>query len=469
MRLARALAEQGGDVRYGLVECRCFVFPVVEGILLLSLSKGYGGAEEALQPYVPLQAAAVHFLGRDRVDALQDWMRRHVPLAAPFLDRDAGTFLEYSSRMAGRLELEVAAYLDEYGRFGVLGNPGGPRRRLLRRARNLLRRPRSGRAHELEQLTQFYPARFFSPYAQSTMMQLGQLPLSGPVLSLCCGHGMFENLLDADGRAADVVSMDGQFLNLLVTKHFVRPQGQFICHDLQLGLPFRDGAFQAVFSSTCLPEIPAQRLFTREAIRVTARDGWTWFDCVWNGESGGPRIARDRHYRFSQNFFARLEDYWPFFRECAQGREVAIGVPSAPQAYIDGASPWSRGPDAIGRLLGERAEVQLSALVVDPAAFAGFVSQPLREWLTAERLAPCPAYDAAAAASRIELRRRPGFERLAATFAPRAFPGYPAMAAIERGELEQPAALLQRYCAGHLSVLPARFDRGPGTLRDLIG
>lgn len=470
LRLKQAVLEKNGDVLYGLVECRCFVFPIVEGILLLSLSKGYGGAEEALQPYVPLQAAAVRFLERGQLDALQSWIKVHMPLASPLMDGTAGTYLEYNSRLAARLEREVAAYLDDFGRFGVLGNPVGPQRRLLRRALRALRPLPSGRAHQLGQLAQFYPARFFSPYAHSTMMQLGRLPLSGRVLSLCCGHGMFENLLRADGRAKDVVSIDGQFLNLLITRNFVRSQGPFICHDLQLGLPFPAGTFDAVFSSTCLPEIPTQRAFVQEAIRVTSRTGWTWFDCVWNGELGGPRVSPSRFYRFAQNFFARLEDYPVFFSECAGDvRRAAFDLPGPAHTYRDDPPAWTTKAEDIAQRLKVREQAQLSALVTDPQHFEGMIARPQRSWLAPEILAVSPAFDARVREGTIELKRRAGFDRLAPTFAPKGFPGYPESVTLSRTEFASPAALLERYCTGLLSVLPTAFDRASPSLAALRG
>src|SRR5947208_13774708 len=90
-------------VRYGLVECRCFAFPVVDGILLLSLSKGYGGAEERLQPYVPLQVAAIRCLERDDVPGLRTWIRRHAPLAADLIEGTDETYVRFASRVDRQL------------------------------------------------------------------------------------------------------------------------------------------------------------------------------------------------------------------------------------------------------------------------------------------------------------------------------------------------------------------------------
>src|ERR1043166_703409 len=86
-------SESEGDAErlsYGLLRCRCFEFPVVDGVLLLSLAKGYGGPEEELQPYAPLQVAAITYLQKKDVDGLRAWLRRHLPLAAELLDGGPG-------------------------------------------------------------------------------------------------------------------------------------------------------------------------------------------------------------------------------------------------------------------------------------------------------------------------------------------------------------------------------------------
>jgi hypothetical protein len=96
-----------------LLECRCFIFPVVDGVLLLSLAKGYGGAEEALQPYVPLRAAAIEYLQRDDVAGLQSWIRRHIPLAALLIDGCVGDYTEFMAARGSLLDTAVDRYPDK--------------------------------------------------------------------------------------------------------------------------------------------------------------------------------------------------------------------------------------------------------------------------------------------------------------------------------------------------------------------
>jgi len=463
-RLARECQAQAGRLHYGLLECRCFVFPVVDGVLLLSLAKGYGGAEEELQPYTPLQVAAIEYLQRDDVDGLQGWIRRHLPLAAELIEGRAGDYIGFTARRTSLLDAAVERALSAGSQFGVLGYPGGLRL-LRRKLRRLLRPPPSAasdRGH-LAQLGDYYVARFFAPRVNALALQLGSLPLGGRILSLCCGQGVFENLLRADGRPAEIVSVDGQFLNLLITRQYTNPDGNYICHDLQFALPFRDGAFDGVFSSTCLPEMPAQRHFAAEAIRVTAATGWTVFDSIWNEQQGGVRrIDRYRHYRFCQNFFARIEDYLPFFEECAAGREVGVDIPGPPQQYL-GESTWAFGAARDAAMAG-RADPQISVMLRDREKFAGFTT-PQRPWLNPSQLSVSPVFEASRQGEVLRLRRRPAYEQLPDVIAAKGFPGYPA--SLELGPADRSGRLPQLFADATLALLPENFGLGTQTLAAL--
>jgi hypothetical protein len=451
-RIRRSVDGDDTRLRYGLVACRCFVFPVVDGILLLSLAKGYGGAEEALQPYVPLQVAAVTSLERGDVAGLQGWMRRHAPLAAQLIDGTDAPYLTFAARVEQALEPEVRRFLAEQGKYDVVGHAAPSRLATLKAAvRRRLTPAEDGQIFPGP--LDYYASRFFSPRVNALALQLDALPSTPRLLSLCCGHGVFENLLRVARDGTDVVSVDGQFLNLLVARRYARHDGTYLCHDLQFPLPFRDGAFDGVFSSTCLPEIPTQRTFVTEAIRVTSGSGWTAFDSIWNSEIGAPRIDPQRHYRFCQNFFASLDEYVPMFEACAGDQHrVGIDVPAHPTAYLAGPR-WAFDAERAA-VLAARADPEISVLVLGPS-FAGFV-EPHRGWLQAPHLAASPAFDAAAREGRIELRRRPAFEELNAIFAPHGF-AYPETATVDLGRVDDRAYLADLFTAGLVSVVPPDF------------
>ena len=477
LQISKEVAGDAERLQYGLLASRCFEFPVVDGILLLSLSKGYGGAEEELQPYVPLQVAAIKYLQQGDVEGLRGWIRRHLPLAAQLLDGTAEAYLPFAARMAAEQDRVTSEYLIDNTRFEFLGYPPPPGRlnRLLGPARYYRKQQRARaaaarrnpRAWELQQLQSYYPERFFAPRVNALALQLGSLPLDGRLLSLCCGHGVYENLLNLLGKADNVLSIDGQFLNLLVTRRYVHPQGSYICHDLQFPFPFEAGVFDGVFASTCLPEIPAQKSFVSEAVRVTAESGWTFMDSIWNLDIGVRRIDPRREYRFCQNFFSSLEDYLPFFEECAPGRELALNVPTAPADYVEDPR-WLHGMDSMRDAIRAGSDWEISLLATTAQHFRGHLKPGSRRWLSAEHLALSPAYEIVAGdGTAIELRRRPAFQQLQRVFAPKAVAELPAQVSLLRSGLDDPAYLLERYCESVLVPLPAEFDRQSARLHHL--
>jgi hypothetical protein len=455
-RVARAVSRGEDRLDYGLVECRCFSFPVVDGILLLSLAKGYGGAEEALQPLVALQVAAVRFLEQDDVAGLRTWIRHHAPFVADLIDGTSEPYLTFAARLDRALQRQVRAFLDASGRYEVVGTPRSRARWLAKRAVAAIERRRSAaEAEPLPTPADYYRARYCSPRVNALAVQLGVLPTARRLLSLCCGHGVFENVLRARGQEPEmVVSLDAQLLNLLITRRYADHGGSYVCHDVQFPLPFVDGAFDGVFSSTCLPEIPAQRTFVTEAIRVTSDAGWTAFDSIWNADIGEQRINPVRYYRFCQNLFATLDDYVPFFEECAgPRRKVGIDVPAAPASYV-GPSRWAFGGD-VKRALAERADDELSALVVGPG-FGGFADADTA-WLRAEDVAASVAFDAVRHAERIDLTRRPTFDVLHPAFAPRQFRGYPRSVTIDLGRAGDGDYVAELFTSATVSVVPRDF------------
>jgi uncharacterized protein YbaR (Trm112 family) len=235
-RVASEAESENDRLNYALVECRCFKFPIVDGVLLLSLAKGYGGAEEELQPYVPLQVASISFLERGETQGLRAWIRQHIPLANAFLDGSTDSYLHFRSKMIRELERAKNAYLSRQGRYGSVGTAGqAPVRKFTRNFYHVIRSLSNRLAqNEMETLADFYAGRFFAPRTNVLAMQLEWLPMRGRILSLCCGHGVFENSLAASGSLCKIVSIDGQFINLLATRHYANPGGNYICHDLQM-------------------------------------------------------------------------------------------------------------------------------------------------------------------------------------------------------------------------------------------
>ncbi|WP_405179233.1 methyltransferase domain-containing protein [Nocardia sp. NBC_01377] len=463
-------ARSGDDIDYGLVRGESFEFPIVAGVLLLGLGKGYGGHEEALAPYVPIQAAAVDYLRRGDVEGLLRWLRAHSPLVHRLA---IGGFDDYehfaveSHIRSARLE---AAALAADADYGVLGDIG-VRRRLAR----ALPAPVAARAHRRLAVVRaraaaararrspntvldgsFYAQRFYSPRAAATALQVARLPIGSRVLSLCGGHGMFENLLARSGRIPEhLVCLDGQLINLLAVKRFVTAEIDAICSDAQFHLPFRDGSFDAVFSSTCLPEIPAQAHFIRESIRVTDAAGWTMFDSMWALDSGVLRCDPYRPYRYLQNFLPRVRDYRAVIDRFAGARTAGYAISRRPADLLDGPR-WAFEDERIIAELSDPVDTELNALVIDRERFPGFVDAD--HSALAGALSPSPAYrvergpDAGA-----RLRRRPEFDVLSPVFASSDFAGLPG--SVELGATDGHTRRLELFAAGALAALPIGYRR----------
>jgi SAM-dependent methyltransferase len=346
-RLASGAQVKDGRVKYGLLSCTCFDFPIVDSVLMLGLTKGLGGAEEHMQPYVPLQAAAMHYLKSGDVAGLRSWIEKHVPLIA-MLWRDDITYTEFLKARNKRVMPYVIRDLQKASRFDFLGWRG---ERDIRSDKGLLLRVLETRlgsaaAAAWRQLRpaaiegDFYYSRFTHVDAPQMEKLLASVAVDGPILSLCCGHGIFELVAKWRWPNAEIVSVDGQLLNLLAVQKFFNPTGDFICHNLELPFPFQDGAFTGSFSSTCLQEIPSRAHFVREQIRSTAPDGWCLFERPWWTE---PRVKPLREYRFVQNHHSGAADLHKLISSCAGDRTTFSTW--YPYDVVTGWSPeWTATP-----------------------------------------------------------------------------------------------------------------------------
>ncbi|NKY57001.1 methyltransferase domain-containing protein [Nocardia flavorosea] len=269
---------------------------------------------------------------------------------------------------------------------------------------------------------------------------------------------MFENILALSGRMPQrLVCVDGQLVNLLAVRRFVTPAADPVCLDVQFDLPFADGAFDAVFSSTCLPEIPAQAHVVREAVRVTAATGWTLFDSLWALDSGVLRCDPYRPYRYLQNFLPRAADYRTVIDRWTGDRSAGYAFSRDPGAQLSGPI-WAFDEAEIEAELSAATDTELNALVIDRDRFAGFVPAD-HDWMPGA-LSVSPAYRSAPGAATL-LRRRAEFAEMNAVFASLDFPGLP-----ERVELDTPPApgsWAGLFAAGVLAALPPDYDvaRGP--------
>ncbi|WP_186827153.1 methyltransferase domain-containing protein [Shimia ponticola] len=295
-------------LKWGLLGCDCFDYPVIDGVALLSLSKGYGGAEERFQPYQALLSAGVHYLERRDVGGLKRWVRRHIPVLANLIDRsDSQSYYDFIKAHMRDIELAFARTLSEDGRYGLIGwTPSTAKGLPLPAA--LANFPNTyvatllfGMFHRFLRKPEdyWYVSRWMDGRLSQTKAGLSGWPMRNrSVLSLACGHGIAEALFLHLDPATEILSMDGQIMNVWITKSFVNPAGDYAVYDLTAPLPFEDGAFDVAFCSTSFQEIPQHALFSREKIRVTKAEGLAYFDFAWWPAN---RVNPLRAYRYCQN------------------------------------------------------------------------------------------------------------------------------------------------------------------------
>lgn len=435
-------------LQWGLLCCRCFEFPVVDGVLLLSLAKAYGGSEETLAPYVPLQVAAIKYIRAGDIQGLKSWIARHLPLLHRLIGPDHIDYLTFSRDLNARLWPEVEKDLFAWNRYEVLGRRGA-----LSQGAGWVNRLASTRVGSWAMRLRrrffpqiwgtFYVYRFISNELAQLRTRLRDMPVAGPVLSLCCGHGPFELLLRGRDPAIPIVSIDGQLLNLFVVKRFIAPDASYVCHDVQFPLPFKDGAFSEVFSSSCLSELPSQAQFIRESVRVTSSEGWAMLDGVTPDVAS--RVAPTRFYRVCQNHFRSLEDYRQLMLECRGSRALRF-TPFQPAE-----AEWTTEPAVLAS--------------PDSATFL-FSSRPIEDLLSARSegftpgekamLAVNPRYRVQSDAARLVGRIRWG-ERAATKLGMLKLGSLPARIEIARGKLDDSAYLKSLFDSGLVVFLPKGF------------
>jgi SAM-dependent methyltransferase len=446
--IAHEHEEEAGRIKWALLRCRCFEFPVVDGVLLLSLVKGYGGSEETLAPYVPLQVAAIEYIRAGDIAGLRRWIARHMPLLHRLMSPDPVDYLNFSRELNARLWPEVEKDLFAWNSYEVIGRRGALRHRpgllnrlAITRVGSWLMRARRRLFPQI--WGTFYVNRFISTEFANLRTRLRDIRIAGPVLSLCCGHGPFELLLRGRNPAVPVVSLDGQLLNLFVVKRFVASDASYICHDVQYPLPFKDGVFSEVFSSSCLSELPSQAQFIRESRRVASSSGWAMLDGVTPDIAG--RIVPTRFYRVCQNHFQSLEDYRQLMLECADNRALHF-TPFEPAE--------ARWTDDAAALVGSD-----SATFLFNDGLASEVQSARSDEFTSEEramLAVNPRYRVQVEAARLVGRLRFG-ERVATRLKMLRLGALPPNIEIDRQKLDDSAHLKSLYERGLIVFLPANF------------
>ncbi len=93
------------------------------------------------------------------------------------------------------------------------------------------------------------------------------------LLDIGCGMGIFSYILSKQIPEEQIVCQNLEFAGLyLASKYFV-PKANFICSDAGQDLPFREGAFDVVFSCDALQYVEDKENICKEISRLVKQDG----------------------------------------------------------------------------------------------------------------------------------------------------------------------------------------------------
>lgn len=297
-------------VDYGLATCACFSFPIVHGVLLLKLAPDEATPESVLQPFISLQAAAIRYLARRDLGGLRAWISEHTPLIHSLISGGHSTYADAALAVHNSLGRHVHEALSGWAALDLLEGTTDHSPTDMRPGQIVSNPARAP----------WYVARNFMPRNVVNRCELATVPLSGRLLSICCGHGYFELNVNGQPTHRNIVSLDKQLLNLLILRSFVHTRANAVCYDAQLPLPFTDGFFDGCYGSAFLHELPSVAGVLQELLRVTSVGGWCIVSTVRLG--GVPPIDPERHYQVCLNNVPDLQEYGRLFASLAQGREV---------------------------------------------------------------------------------------------------------------------------------------------------
>ncbi|HMQ94644.1 MAG TPA: class I SAM-dependent methyltransferase [Amaricoccus sp.] len=234
---------EGPDVEFGTLRCQCYRYGIVLGIVVLRQASPPNDNTD------PIVAA----IDKGDHDGAVDLMLAHEP------------------RPHGGVRATIRRSVE---RLRQRGRPNGTRHPFpsSEGLHTVLRRWRPNYYGE------YLEYRYANPSLLAALpviaaMAKGLTPSGdGPdalwALDIGCGIGQTTYLLRSLVPGMRVVAADLDFLNLALAKHYVEPEGNFICFDAEAGLPFRDGVFDATFSLDCVHYIRGKQKLAAELQRT---------------------------------------------------------------------------------------------------------------------------------------------------------------------------------------------------------
>jgi SAM-dependent methyltransferase len=249
-------APRYAAAEFGILECGCSRFPVLDGIPVVQRSPvgmfehTTGGSQVGGAAPDELVRLIETGRGMEALERCLTFATRH-----PRLERILGWRLSHSRpvdelarrQCIRRLRAQVLRCRDRTAARDVLG---------------FFYRPESPLGTEVGR---YFYMRFGQPRHIAALALLESIEVGdGPVLDLACGLGHIGHYLTRRARPARVIGLDINFFHLWIARHWIAPATHVVCASVANGLPFCDDAFAGVFCSDAYHLIPDRQELVKE-------------------------------------------------------------------------------------------------------------------------------------------------------------------------------------------------------------
>jgi SAM-dependent methyltransferase/uncharacterized protein YbaR (Trm112 family) len=249
-----------GRAEFGLLQCRCSTFPVIDGIPIIqkadvAMFEHTQGTSEVAGVSIRrlveliragrcttalLECIALPADLAGMVQPLVGWRLSHHPSVST-LARALGRWRFAAQVLRLRDSLSAGDVLEFYY---LKGGPLHP-----------------AMGHYF--IRRFGQPRHLAALSLATSISAG----SKPVLDIACGIGHLEHYLTCRADPARVVGLDMNFYHLWIARHWMAPAGRYICANANDGLPFVDRTFSATICSDAFHLISNRRELLAEIAR----------------------------------------------------------------------------------------------------------------------------------------------------------------------------------------------------------
>ncbi len=227
---------------YGLVQCRCATYPIIEGILVLKPASAALTTAILEEQYErALQLAAFDFVPRNA--------RTRARKVVDFISDARLPGHGFLKRRHQRTWDEHIKVLDFYTFEEMAGQL----------------RPRMYAAYLVHR---YANPSFLS--AIGVIQTFSVLPASPApqILDLACGTAHSSFLLSYFFPHAEITATDHDFINLLLARYYLAPHATLVCCDHEAPLPFAADAFDGVFCLDAFHYIRSKRALVLELQRL---------------------------------------------------------------------------------------------------------------------------------------------------------------------------------------------------------